>query len=82
MMFWPSVTFATHIHARMGESVGPVLAMIMSAGVQQDSMVQSASIELMLVMAIHAIMVVLARCLRLADMRKSWNLFIIMHFIV
>ena len=61
MMSWLSVTCATPIHVRMGESVDPVLAMIMSVGVQQDSTDQSVSTELMRVMEIHATMVVLAR---------------------
>lgn len=74
MMSWPSVTFASLIPARMGESAGPVLATTMSVDAQQDSMAQSASTELMPAMGIHVIMVGPARCLRPADMRKSSDL--------
>lgn len=70
MMSWPSVTFATLVRARMEESAGPALASIMNVGVQQASMDQNVSTELMPVMEIPATMAVPARCLRLADMRK------------
>lgn len=70
MMSWPSVTSATPDPARMVASAGQVLALTMNVDAQQASMAQSANIELMPVMETHVIMVALARCLRLADMRK------------